>query len=108
MTKLRSTTRSSSGWSERRPRVETVSGETNLLDYDFQANQGPIVTIQVNGVKLSKGKVRTLVPVYEEGTVDEDLLNEGDRRIRDYYQREGYFDAQVTHRITVRGDRAKR
>jgi len=74
--------------------------ETNLVDYDFQANQGPIVTILVNGVKLSKGKVKTLVPVYEEGAVDDDLLNEGDRRIRDYYQRDGYFDAQVTHQKT--------
>ncbi|MFT4111493.1 POTRA domain-containing protein [Silvibacterium sp.] len=67
------------------------------LNYKFQVNQGPLVTITVNGVKLSPGKVKTLVPVYEEGSVDEDLLNEGNRRIRDYYQREGYFDAQVTH-----------
>ncbi|HEX3470036.1 MAG TPA: POTRA domain-containing protein [Silvibacterium sp.] len=74
--------------------------DTNFLDYAFQANQGPIVTIHVNGVNLSQGKVRTLVPVFEEGTVDQDLLNEGDRRIRDYYQRQGYFDVQVTHQIT--------
>jgi outer membrane protein insertion porin family len=69
----------------------------NQLNYAFQANQGPVVTINVNGVKLSKGKVKNLVPVYEEGSVDEDLLNEGNRRIRDYYQREGYFDVQVSH-----------
>lgn len=75
----------------------------NLLDFSFQANQGPLVTIRVNGVKLSKGKVRTLVPVYEEATVDEDLLNEGDKRIRDYYQREGYFDAKVTHTRGTQG-----
>ena len=74
---------------------------TNHVNYKFQAVQGPLVTIQVNGVKLSQGKVRTLVPVYEEGAVDEDLLNEGNRRIRDYYQREGYFDAQVTHDKTT-------
>ena len=60
-------------------------------------------TIRVNGVKLSKGKVRTLVPVYEEGTVDDDLLNEGDKRIRDYFQRAGYFDARVTHTRTTEG-----
>ena len=76
---------------------------TNRLNYDFQANQGPVVTIRVNGVKLSKGKIKTLVPVYEEGTVDEDLLNEGDRRLRDYYQRRGYFDARVTHTRTAEG-----
>jgi outer membrane protein assembly factor BamA len=69
----------------------------NRLDYKFHALQGPLVTIRVDGVKLSKGKIKNLVPVYEEGSVDEDLLNEGNRRVRDYYQREGYFDAQVTH-----------
>jgi len=75
----------------------------NLLNFNFQANQGPLVVIQVNGVKLSKGRVKTLVPVYEEGTVDEDLLNEGNRRIRDYYQREGYFEAKVTHTRSTQG-----
>jgi outer membrane protein assembly factor BamA len=75
----------------------------NLLNFDFQANQGPLVVIHVNGVKLSKGKVKTLVPVYEEGTVDEDLLNEGNRRLRDYYQREGYFDAKVMHTRSTTG-----
>jgi len=69
----------------------------NHVDYAFAANQGPIVKIFVNGTKLSRGKIRNLVPVYQEGSVDEDLLNEGNKRIRDYYQREGYFDVQVTH-----------
>jgi outer membrane protein insertion porin family len=69
----------------------------NHLNYAFQATQGPLVTITVSGVKLAQGKVRNLVPVYAEGSVDEDLLNEGNRRIRDYYQREGYFDVQVSH-----------
>jgi outer membrane protein insertion porin family len=69
----------------------------NHLNYDFQATQGPLVEVRVNGVKLSKGKIRTLIPVYQEGTVDEDLLHEGDKRIRDYFQREGYFDCKVTH-----------
>jgi outer membrane protein assembly factor BamA len=75
----------------------------NLLDFKFQANQGPVVTIQVSGVKLSKGKVKSLVPVYEEGTVDEDLLNEGDKRLRDYYQRQGYFGAKATHSRSTHG-----
>jgi outer membrane protein insertion porin family len=78
----------------------------NLLDFNFQANQGPLVTIRVDGVNLSKGKVKTLIPVYEEGTVDEDLLNEGDRRLRDYYQREGYFNTKVTHTRSTQGSGA--
>jgi outer membrane protein insertion porin family len=70
---------------------------SNHLDYGFSADRGPVVTINVDGASLSKGKIKNLVPVYEEGSVDEDLLNEGDHRIRDYFQRAGYFDVKVTH-----------
>lgn len=69
----------------------------NRLNYTFDADRGPVVKIIVEGAKLSQGKVRSLVPVYAEGTLDEDLLNEGSKRIRDYYQRQGYFHAKVTH-----------
>ncbi len=72
---------------------------TNHLDYTFSVEQGSKVQVVVNGVKVSQGSVRNLVPIYEEGTVDEDLLNEGNRRIRDLYQRKGYFDIQVTHEV---------
>lgn len=70
----------------------------NHLDYNFSANQGPLVQISIEGASLSKGKIKNLVPVYEEGAVDQDLLNEGDRRIRDYFQRQSYFDVKVTHK----------
>ncbi len=69
----------------------------NTLDYTFKVNQGPRVVILVDGVKMSKAKIKNLVPVFQEGTVDEDLLNEGDRRIRDIYQRDGYFSVRVEH-----------
>ncbi len=70
---------------------------TNHLNYTFDVAQGNKAVVVFEGVKASKGSIRNLVPVYQEGTVDEDLLNEGDRRIRDLYQRKGYFDIQVTH-----------
>ncbi|MGB6870104.1 MAG: POTRA domain-containing protein [Acidobacteriaceae bacterium] len=70
---------------------------TNHLNYDFQTDRGPVVRIVVEGASLSKGQIRNLVPVYAEGTLDEDLLNEGSKRIRDYFQRQGYFNAKVTH-----------
>jgi outer membrane protein insertion porin family len=67
------------------------------VDFKFSATRGPVVHVLVDGVSLSQGRVKKLVPVYEEGTVDEDLLNEGNRRLQNYYQRLGYFDAKVTH-----------
>jgi len=79
----------------------------NRLNYLFQANRGPVVEIRVTGAKLSQGKVKSLVPVYEEGTVDQDLLNEGNRQIRDYFQRGGYFDVKVEHTRITEGQGAK-
>jgi outer membrane protein insertion porin family len=66
-------------------------------DFKFSATRGPLVRVLVDGVSLAQGRVKKLVPVYEEGSVDEDLLNEGNRRLQNYYQRLGYFDAKVTH-----------
>lgn len=65
------------------------------LDYNFHANQGPVVKVEVEGVKLTKSRLHLLVPIYEEGTIDNDLLNEGVYNIRDYLQQKGYFDATV-------------
>jgi outer membrane protein insertion porin family len=70
---------------------------SKLSNFDFSANRGPVVKVEIEGVKLSNDRLKRLVPVYEEGTVDEDLLNEGNRRLRDYFQRLGYFDVKVDH-----------
>jgi outer membrane protein insertion porin family len=67
------------------------------VDYQFFANRGPVVHVSVDGVKLSDAKMRKLLPIYEEGSVDEDLLNEGSRRLQNYYQRLGFFDVKVQH-----------
>jgi outer membrane protein assembly factor BamA len=69
----------------------------HLLDFQFAANRGPVVHVQVDGATLSPAKIRHLLPIYEEGSVDEDLLNEGDRRLENYYQRLGYFDVHSDH-----------
>ncbi len=72
------------------------------VDYDFSANQGPVVKVEVNGTKLSKSRIKLLVPVYEESAVDIDLLNEGAFNIKDYLQQNGYFD--VTDKVELQGE----
>lgn len=71
--------------------------ETNLLDYTFEINRGPVVDVKVEGAKLRRGLVKRFVPIFEESAVDEDLLNEGARNLRDYFQTKGYFDVTVTY-----------
>jgi len=68
---------------------------SNNVPLHYEITAGPRVRLEVNGAKLSKGKERKLLPIYAEGAVDEDLLQEGRRNLRDYFQRDGYFDADV-------------
>jgi outer membrane protein insertion porin family len=70
---------------------------SNHLNYTFLAHQGPVVLVKVQGAKISRNQLEKLVPVYEEGTVDQDLLNEGAQNLRNYYEGHGYFDVKVTH-----------
>ena len=69
---------------------------TKTLNYTFHIDQGPPVQVKVEGAKFSKSRLHLLVPVFEEGTVDLDLLNEGTFNMKDYLQQEGYFDAKVS------------
>jgi len=78
---------------------QTYEAPKKQLDYMFQANQGPIVKVLIEGVKVSKSRLHLLVPVFEEGTVDNDLLNEGTHNIKDFMQQQGYFDATVEVRV---------
>ncbi len=72
--------------------------ETNRLDYTLQLVRGPSIDVKVEGAKISIRKLKKYVPIYEESAVDDDLLNEGRRNLRDYYQTKGYFDVTVGFR----------
>src|SRR5450759_836650 len=74
------------------------------LNYDPEAHQaiptlrieaGPRIQVNTIGASVSQSKLRRLIPVFEEHAVDHDLLVEGARNLRDYFQAQGYFDTQV-------------
>ncbi len=73
--------------------------ESQKVDYRFSANRGPVVKVLVEGASANQELIRRVIPIFEEGSVDEDLLMEGNRRLRDYYQRMGYFDVKVEHEL---------
>lgn len=74
----------------------TYRPEANAVDYLFRVDRGPVVEIATDGFSISRGQLRRLVPIYEEGAVDDDLLNEGRRNILNHLQTLGYFAATVT------------
>jgi outer membrane protein assembly complex protein YaeT len=82
---------------------EQYAADTNRTSFRFSLSQGPKVKVLVEGVGMTQERIRHVIPIYEEGTVDEDLLNEGNRRLRDYYQRLGYFDVKVGHQQHASG-----
>ncbi len=69
--------------------------QTNRVPLKFSATAGPRVHIEINGAHVSGSEKKKLLPMYAEGAVDEDLLQEGRRNVRDYLQRQGYFDVDV-------------
>jgi len=82
-------------------RVSTTRGA-----YDLNANQVPLevqviaglnIQVRIEGANISSGRLRQLLPLYVEGAVDEDLLEEGRRNLRDYFEDQGYFDVQVSY-----------
>jgi len=68
----------------------------------LEATQGPRVEVSVSGAKFSEGELKKLIPIYQEGAVDPDLLEEGKRNIRERLERQGYFDADVSYKIEMR------
>lgn len=86
----------------------TYDPQSNRVPLKFDVTAGPRVRVEASGARLGKSRLRKLLPIYAEGAVDEDLLQEGRRNIRGFLQSEGYFDADVqvsSHDDSARGER---
>jgi outer membrane protein insertion porin family len=76
--------------------------DTHRADLVIDVRPGPIVRVRVTGAKLSplpflrERQMKKLIPIFSEGTVDPDLVEEGRRNLIDFFQSKGYFDAKVT------------
>ncbi|GAC1702033.1 MAG: outer membrane protein assembly factor BamA [Candidatus Acidiferrum sp.] len=74
----------------------------NTVALDVEVTEGPRVQVAVTGAKFSSGDLKKLVPIYQEGAIDPDLLEEGKRNLRERLEREGYFDAVVEYTTETR------
>lgn len=64
---------------------------------------GPKVQVRTVGTKIAQSSLRRLVPIYEEQSVDKDLLIEGNRKISAFLRGKGYFDARVDYEVEQDG-----
>jgi outer membrane protein assembly complex protein YaeT len=70
---------------------------SDRVDFTLELVPGPRVEVDISGAKLSQKELRRYVPIYQEGAVRRDLLAEGARNLRDFFQTEGYFEAKVDY-----------
>ncbi len=75
---------------------------TKTIPLTLDVSAGPLVRVEVQGAGFSKGDLKKLLPIYQEGAVDQDLLEEGKRNLRERLEREGYFDATVSYATATR------
>jgi outer membrane protein insertion porin family len=76
----------------------TYDAAKNTVPLTLEVTEGPRIEVIVTGAKISKGDLKRSVPIYQEGAVDADLLEEGKRNLRERQERQGYFDAQVGYK----------
>jgi len=90
-----------------------ASVQLKYMDYDASTHTvspkllieaGPKIVVRAVGAKISSSKIKRDVPIYEEHTVDQDLLAEGQRNLRDELQSQGYFEAAVEFEQTTTPD----
>ena len=83
--------------------------DTNRADITFDITLGPVVKVQTTGAKLNgffhPHTLSSLVPIYAENDVNDELIHEGQQNILYYFQKKGYFDAKVdvTQKQTASG-----
>ncbi|HEV3471133.1 MAG TPA: POTRA domain-containing protein [Pyrinomonadaceae bacterium] len=74
---------------------------TNSIAVALKGSVGPKVTVNVTGHELSEKRQRELLPVLREGTIEFSAVVEGERRLRNRLQEEGYFFPEVTSTCVV-------
>jgi outer membrane protein assembly factor BamA len=91
------------------PTVRLVSSsyepDTKRADVALEVIPGPLVAIRIQGAHVWKRTMKKLIPIYEEGSVDKELVAEGERNLRSYFQSKGYFEVKVGSRMDRQNDK---
>lgn len=67
----------------------------NTIAINLTGNVGARVEVKVNNYEIGDDDARALLPVRREGSIDYSLIVEGERRLLNRLQEDGYFFAEV-------------
>jgi outer membrane protein insertion porin family len=85
--------------------------DTNLADLAINVDTGPVIEIRVVGAKLSwipflaSREKKKLISIYDEESIDPDIIEESRRNLQDYFERKGYFEVKVNTNSQQQNDR---
>ncbi len=82
----------------------TYDSETNRVNLALMIDPGPTVAIRIEGARIWRRTVVKLIPVYQENSVDQDLIDEGRRNLISYFQAKSFFDVAVDTHVTKEAD----
>src|SRR5262249_14046994 len=69
--------------------------EKNQITLTLTGSVGPKVEVNIENYNLSEKRARTILPVLREGTVDFSAIVEGERRLENRLQEDGFFFSEV-------------
>ncbi|HYJ47133.1 MAG TPA: POTRA domain-containing protein, partial [Pyrinomonadaceae bacterium] len=75
--------------------------DPNHVTIDLEGGIGPLVEVEVKNYSVSEKTQKTLLPIKREGNIDFSAIVEGERRLTNKLQENGYFFAEVTSVCTV-------
>ncbi|MBA3443053.1 MAG: BamA/TamA family outer membrane protein [Pyrinomonadaceae bacterium] len=78
-----------------------LDSTSNTITVNLTGNVGPKIDVKVSGYDISEKTERELLPITREGTIDPSAIAEGERRLRNRLQENGYFFADVNSICTV-------
>lgn len=83
--------------------IPRYDDSTNTISIELAGKVGPKVEVEVQSEDGSPGSstLATLLPVKREGTLDYAAIDEGRRRLENYYQEQGHFFNSVSYRCSV-------
>jgi len=79
----------------------TLDATGREITIDLTGGVGPKVDVTVKNYDLKEKVLRALLPIKREGSIDQSAIVEGERRLRNKIQENGYFFAEITTLCTV-------
>ncbi|MDT5120612.1 MAG: outer membrane protein insertion porin family [Acidobacteriota bacterium] len=79
----------------------TLDETAKAVTIDLTGGVGPQVKVDVKGYTVNEKTQRTLLPIKREGNIDQSAIVEGQRRLTNKLQENGYFFAETTTVCTV-------